>query len=206
MAEAVTGDGVVPHLDHQLRLHRHPLHRAPRRPATRTARRVAGETAALQLFQLRRQRLAVERPQRRGEADMVEPARLAIQAEQQRPDFLLAALGGRGVAEAADDAVGAAQVLDLEHGALAWPVGFVETLGDDAIQRSAAGLAQPFAGIGKASRLGRQPQFFDLAERRKETLQRSGTRPISVRTASLCHGAGCRPAALPSRLFPCAPR
>ena len=78
---------------------------------------------------------------RRGEADMVELARIVVEAEQQRADLL--ALGR--VAEAADHAVRRAQLLDLEHRPLAGPIGLVAALGDDAVER-AAGQVEPRQG------------------------------------------------------------
>ena len=57
---------------------------------------------------------------------MIEQALVVVEAEQQRADHLLLL----GVAEAADDAVGGALLLDLDHRPLAGAVGLVEPLGD----------------------------------------------------------------------------
>src|SRR4029077_8378516 len=116
VAEAIAGDMVVLHLDDQFGLQRLPLCTALGGPATRSARRVAGEAwTAAQLLQLARQGGALIVTDRRGEADVVEQSLLVVEAEQQRSHQTLA---GR-VAKAADDAVGRAQALDLEHGPLA---------------------------------------------------------------------------------------
>ena len=57
---------------------------------------------------------------------MVELALVVVEAEQQRPDFLLLL----GIAEAADDAVGGALLLDLDHRPLAGAVFLIGPLGD----------------------------------------------------------------------------
>ena len=86
----------------------------------------------------------------RGEADVIELAVVVEQAEQQRADLLAV----RGVAEAADDAVGGAQAFHLHHRALAGAIGLVEALGDDAVQLAAAGALQPAFGLGALSVAG----------------------------------------------------
>ena len=69
---------------------------------------------------------------------MVELARLIVEAEQQGGDLGTV----DAVAEAADHAVGGAQLLDLQHRPLARLVGAVELLGDNSVERS-AGLVEP---------------------------------------------------------------
>ena len=55
---------------------------------------------------------------------MMEEAAVVVEAEQQRAHAAAAAL----VAEPADDTVGSAQMLDLEHGAFPRQVGEVQAL------------------------------------------------------------------------------
>src|SRR5690606_33465335 len=95
-------------------------------------------------------------------ADMVELSLVVEQPEQQgaREVAVLA------VAKTADDAVGGADVLDLEHGPLAALVGPVEALGDHAVER-AAGVAQPVARRGAVTGLGRQAQDLAACVREK---------------------------------------
>src|SRR3954471_6641962 len=126
---------IVADLHHMLRLERLPLRRTLGRPATRPARRLAGEAwrrdIALEL--LGQLRLVVARDVRR-EADVIELAAVVVEAEQQRADHGLAFV----VAEATDHAVGAAVILDLLHAvAVARAVRHIASLGDDAIKRTA---------------------------------------------------------------------
>src|SRR5687768_14440565 len=75
-------------------------------PPARSARRLSGEARRLdQRLEPRRQRVFLARRQGRSEADMVQPALVIVQAEQEGSDRA----AGRGIAETADDAVGAAQ-------------------------------------------------------------------------------------------------
>src|SRR3954453_5571074 len=134
MSEAAAGAVVVFDFDDQLRAERFPFAGAFGAPAARAARRLAGEAAALarrlaELFDLRRELLALAGGEGRAEPDVVEEAVFVVEAEQQRAE------GRRRlgtVAEAADDALDGADVLDLLHaGAVAGAVIGVEPLGDD---------------------------------------------------------------------------
>src|SRR5438105_3519648 len=147
MPKALAGEVIVADFDHEFRLERHPFGGTLRRPAARTARRIAGKARRthqrLQLFGERRLVLTFDR---RGEPDMIEPAVAVIETEQQRADQRAALV----VAEAADHTIGATQILDLLHAAaIAGAVGKVTTLGDDAIERR-AGAAQPSLGFIKS--------------------------------------------------------
>lgn len=172
MTEATPGHVVVLHFDHELRLERHPVSRAFRRPAAGTTRRIAGEAAPFQPFQLRRERRPIGTAERGGEAHVIEQARPIVEAEQQRADFPAATLPRRRITEAADHAVGPAQVLDLEHRSLARLVGFVETLRDDAVEGTAAGAAEPRAGVAEPRRLRRETQRVCLAQGGEEAFER----------------------------------
>src|SRR6185437_9442319 len=91
VAEPAAGEMIVADLDHELRLERLPLRRALGRPAARAAGLVAGEAGrADQLFELLGQRFLLAALHRRGEADMVEQARVVVEPKQQRADRLLA--------------------------------------------------------------------------------------------------------------------
>src|SRR5688500_14380019 len=112
MAEPAAAHMIVAHLDDQLGPKRLPLPGPLRRPAARPARRIAGESrAAAERLELARQHLALAPVNGRREADMVEQACLVVEAEEQRPDELAV----RAVTEAADNAIGSAQPLHLEH-------------------------------------------------------------------------------------------
>ena len=65
---------------------------------------------------------------------------VVVQPEQQRADDALAALVP---AEAGDDAIGGADVLDLDHGALAGLVAGAGRLGDDAVEARALEAIEP---------------------------------------------------------------
>jgi hypothetical protein len=82
--------------------------------------------------------------ERRCDADVIEVTGVVVQPEQQRPD-----VGARPVlvpAEAGDDAVGRALVLDLEHRPLAGLVGRVESFRDDAVEPGALEPVEPVGG------------------------------------------------------------
>ena len=66
----------------------------------------------------------------------MEQTGIIIKTEEERSD--LVAVGC--VPEAADHAIRGAFRLDLDHRAFAWPVGIVEPLGDDTVERSATSL------------------------------------------------------------------
>src|ERR1043166_1610375 len=83
VAEAAAGDMVVAHFGDQLGPQRLPFAGPLGAPAARPAGRIAGEARRRdQLLQLSGQRLLVLGRDRRGEADMIEPALLVIEAEQ----------------------------------------------------------------------------------------------------------------------------
>src|SRR6185503_13088475 len=84
---------------------------------------------------------------------MVELAGVVVEAEQKRADELAAAR----IAEAADDAIGAAQMFQFQHRALAWQITRIEPLGDDAVERATGMLAPRFGALAIA-RVFRQPQ------------------------------------------------
>ena len=100
----------------ELELQRLPLRAALGRPAARSARCIACESGpALQGLDLACQCRTFLVGDARSEADVIELAFVVEQAKQQRADLLAV----RGVAEAADDAVGGAQAFHLHHRALA---------------------------------------------------------------------------------------
>ena len=75
---------------------------------------------------------------------MVELAVVVVQPEQQRPDVRARAV--LVPAEAGDDAVGGALVLDLQHRPLARLVLLVELLRDDAVEAGALEPVEPVRG------------------------------------------------------------
>ena len=93
---------------------------------------------------------------------MIQQAVVVVEAEQQRADHLLALV----VAEAADHAVGAAEILDLLHGAaLARRVEEVAPLGDDAVEGGTDAL-EPAARLGEPRGRGRQAETLRVLELR----------------------------------------
>ena len=82
---------------------------------------------------------------------MIEPAGVVVEAEEERADERLAG----GVAEAADHAIGGADVLHLEHGADLGLVEPVEALADDAVDR-AAGPGEPGLRLDRIAGVGRE--------------------------------------------------
>src|SRR4051794_37622301 len=152
---------VVAALDHELRPERLPLARAFRRPAARTAGRIAGEAGwGDQLFQFLGQRRLVITRDGRGEADMMQETLTVIEPKQQRADERLAFV----IAKAADDAVCTAVVLDLLHAvALARPVWQVAPLGDDAVERGAHPL-EPAPCVGELGGCRREANAPGAAE------------------------------------------
>src|SRR5690606_19844274 len=106
----------------------------------------------------------VDADEARGEADVVEPAGVIVEPEQQRAD--LSAVGA--VAEAADDAICGADMLDLQHRAFPRGVAAVEVLADDAVD-GAAGLVQPAPRLRVLAReRGEQDAFGGVREKRFE--------------------------------------
>ena len=95
--------------------------------------------------QLLGQLLAPGHRERRGHADVMQPPVIVVQPEQQRSDQLV--LSRLVPAEAGDDAVGGARVLDLDHRALAGLVGAVGRLHDHAVEPRAFELRQPLDGL-----------------------------------------------------------
>ena len=89
---------------------------------------------------------------------MVELAGLVIEAQQQRADEAAVAL----VAEAADDAIGRAQALDLDHRPLAGLIGIGEALGDHAVGGAFARVAEPALGLGAVAGGGREDEALGL--------------------------------------------
>src|SRR5581483_6992327 len=144
--------------DHQLGLQGLPLGRALVAPAARATRRVAGEARWRdQLLEPPRQVRTFGRRNAGGEAHVVELAVGVVEAEQQGAHDARILL----IAEAADDAVGAAQRLHLEHRALAGLVAAVETLRDDAVER-AAGALEPALGFAALARIGAETEIAGL--------------------------------------------
>src|SRR6185503_16596007 len=112
VSETPTAEMVVADLDHQSGFERLPLGRAFGRPAARPTRLVAGKAGRRdQFFEPFGQRFLFLGLERGGEADMIEQSRIVVEAEQQRADDALALV----IAEAADHAVRAAEILDLLH-------------------------------------------------------------------------------------------
>lgn len=135
MAKPVAAEMIVADFDDQLRLQRTPFGGAVRRPAARTAGRIAGKTWILdQGFELCRQCRLLLLLERGRKANMVQQPFVVIEPKQQGADHFPAIQFVRGVAEAADHAIGAAEFLDLLHAvAVARLIGQVEPLGDNAI-------------------------------------------------------------------------
>jgi hypothetical protein len=167
VAEAISGDVVVAHLGDEFRPQRLPLGAPGVRPTAWAAGRVAREARRLdQALERLRQRRPLCIGDAGGEADMVEAALVVVEAKEQRAD--LAAL--RFVPEAADDAIGRAHALDLEHGALAGFVRALDPLRHDAIDRT-AGLGQPLLRLGTVAGTGGQPKQTVTIERLREGLE-----------------------------------
>ena len=81
-----------------------------------------------------------------ADSDVLERSGVVIEAKQERADG-----GSFGVlvpAEAGDDAVAVALMLDLEHGAFVGLVGSVEELGHDAVEAGAFEALEPVFGDG----------------------------------------------------------
>src|SRR5262249_1482502 len=153
VAEAIAAEMVVTDLDHELGSERLPFGRAFRRPAAGTARRLPGESWRRdEALELLGQRLAFRGFDVRGEADVMQQTGLVVEAEQERADDVRAF----AVAEAPDDAIGAAEILDLLHRrAVGGPVLDVATLGDTAVQ-SAGAAFEPALGLGGVGGDGRE--------------------------------------------------
>ena len=113
------------------------------------------ERAFAQRRQLLQQLLPHRHRERRRHADVMQHAGIVVQAEQQRADGVGAVLVP---AEAGDDAVGAARVLDLQHRALARLIDRRFELRDDAVEAGAFELLQPALGLGPIACHRRQVQ------------------------------------------------
>jgi hypothetical protein len=112
--EAVAGDVIEPHLDHEFGPKRLPFATALGAPSARAAGRLARKSWRLtQFFKSSGQRRPIRIGYRRGEADMVEFTVGIIKTEQQRSD--LAAVARE--AKSADNAIRRAQSLYLDPGA-----------------------------------------------------------------------------------------
>ena len=95
----------------------------------------------------------------------MELAVVVEQAEQQRADVRAGPV--LVPAEAGDDAVRGALVLDLEHRPLAWLVGRVEPLRDDPVETGALEPVEPVGGEVPLPRRGREvDRRLDPRERR----------------------------------------
>ena len=88
VAEAVALHLVVAHLDHELRPHRAPPRARP--CPSGSARRSAQSGSSLEQRQHALRHLGAPRRRDRARADVVEPAVVAVEAEQQRRDLLAA--------------------------------------------------------------------------------------------------------------------
>jgi len=162
---------VVAHLDDQLGFERHPFGGTLGAPAAWPAWCVAGEARlAFELFELLCQRGAIFICEAGGEADMVELARVIVETEQQRADELAA---GR-ISESADDAIGAAQMFQLQHRALTRQIRRIELLGDDTVEGPARMRQPGFGGFAIARVIG-QTQRRRLANTGIELLERVAT-------------------------------
>src|SRR5690242_7266156 len=105
-------------------------------------------------------------PERRGKADMVKLALVVVETEEEGAHFA----ASRRVAEAPDDAIGAAQAFEFDHGALAGTVDIVAVFGDDAIE-GAAGALQPTLRLGSIRRPRREAKTRGVAPSGMELLQ-----------------------------------
>src|SRR6266496_26350 len=95
---------------------------------------------------------------------MMEQALFVVQAQQQRAHS--PAL--RRVAESSDNTIGGTDSFDLAHGALTGDVGFVQTLGHDAVEAAASQLAHPTLGLaplGRGRRQAHAARAWQLAEK-----------------------------------------
>jgi hypothetical protein len=162
VAKAVAREVVVAHLHDQSRLDRLPLRRALGAPAAGPARGAAGEAGRLdQRLELRQERHAGGGREAGREADVMEQPIRVVEPEQERAHRPRA----RRVAESAHHAVHRAAALHLLHaGALAGPIGQVELLGHDAVER-ATGHLEPRAGLGGIVGGRGEPDVVTAAER-----------------------------------------
>src|SRR6185437_7733560 len=116
VAKPVTAEMIVADFDAQLRLQRTPFGGAVRRPAARATRRVACKTWIFdQRLEPFGQRGLVLLLDRGSKTNMVQQPLVVIESKQKGADHFPALQLVRGVAEAADHAIGAAEFLDLLH-------------------------------------------------------------------------------------------
>src|SRR5258706_7170620 len=160
MAEAALRVVVVLDLADQLGTHRLPFTALFRCPSRRAAGDAHLERVfACQRFKPFRKRGAIIFPDRRGVADVDEASFFVIKTEQERADLARPL----AVAEAADDAVGGLEMLDLDHPlAVAGVVRLAEALGHHAIESGAAELIEPVAGqfaVGRGRRKADRRSF-----------------------------------------------
>src|SRR4051812_38889634 len=159
VAETFAAEMIVADFDHQLGFQRTPLGRTFGGPAARAARRVAGESRRSdQSFEFCGQRGLLLALDRGGESDVMQQPCIVVEAEQQRTDDFPPVQSVGRVAKPADDAVGAAKILDLLHAvAIAGLVWQVDAFGDPAV-KTAARLAEPFFRNGETGRCRREPK------------------------------------------------
>src|SRR5947209_2668561 len=134
VAKAVSRDMIIAHLDDELRFQRLPFGRALGTPAARRARRVAVEAGWRdELFELLCESGFVAIGDGGGKPDMIEPAGIVVETEQQRAHEIGIAL----IAETADDAICRAHAFHFQHGPLTRAVSLVDAFRDDAVDRTA---------------------------------------------------------------------
>ena len=131
--------------------------------------------------QLLGQLLAHRHRERRRHADVLQAAAVVVEAEQQRADLVVAALVP---AEAGDDAVRGARVLDLDHGALARLVGGVDRLGHHAVEAGALEALEP---LGRQRPVVRHRREVDRRRRRRRAAA-PAARGVRAAAARGCRG------------------
>ena len=108
----------------------------------------------------------------------MERARVVVEAEQERADELVLAV--LVPAEAGDDAVGGARVLDLDHRALARLIGERVGLGHDAVEPGALEALEPVGGDRAVARRRREvDRRLDAGEGLLEARAPLGLRAIA---------------------------
>ena len=161
---------VVPNFGDQPRCKRLPFAAALGAPATRTARRVAGEARRLdQPFQVAGDGRAIRRAEARAEAYVVEQAFVVVEPEQQRSHELSLAC----IAEAPDDTIGGPQQLVFLHaGPKTRLIGQIATLGDGAVDAGPERSKPARIGAVVRDRGQAQELAATLRNRRDELLER----------------------------------
>src|SRR6516165_3745868 len=132
MPKTLAGEMIITNLDHKAGLERHPFAGAFGCPPARATRRLTGKARrADQRFQLFGGRWFVLAVDRRGESDLIKPAFMVIEAQQQRSDEGTTLV----VTKAANHTIRTAEVFDLLHAAaLTASVIKIAALGDYAIE------------------------------------------------------------------------